>query len=106
MPDLDYQQYLFREKDGICWVRYVNNEPDLEQVYRAFMFRVGKLTHDQKEYLKDHKSYRDRYSYFLKLTLADFHRQVESVNAEDLLMHHVVLSVMLMRYWEFKVKIH
>jgi len=103
----DYEKYVFaKDEAGLYWKIFIEREPDKEKKHCWFEKRLIDLTYDQIEYFKDHKSFRDTYYYFLGLTTADLYREVEPVNAGDLLFHHVALSVMLMRYWELKANIH
>jgi len=102
-----FETYLFaKNKASLYWRVFIEREPDLEKKHCWLEKRLIDLTYDQIEYFKDHKSYRDTYYHFLGLTTADLYREVEPVNAGDLLLHHVMLSVMLMRYWELKANIH
>jgi len=103
----DFEVYLFaKNKASLYWRVFIEREPDLEKKHCWLEKRLIDLTYDQIEYFKDHEAFGYMYSLFLKQTTADLYREVEPVNAGTLLLHHVALSVMLMRYWELKANIH
>jgi len=106
MLDRAYETYLYAKNEGSqFWYALIDQEPSLEIRYYWFEIRLNELSSDQKEYFKDHEFFRDTYYLFLEQTIADLYREVEPVNAGTLLWNHVMLSVMLMRYWEFKANI-
>jgi len=103
----DYEKYVFAKNlAGRYWNICIEREPDLEKKHCWLEKRLIDLTYDQVEYFKDHKYFGDTYYHFLGLTTADLYREVEPLNAGSILLNHAALSVMLMRYWEFKANIH
>jgi len=102
----DFETYLYvKDEFTQFWYDLIDKEPKLEIRYYWFAIRLNELSSDQKEYFKNHEVFGDTYSLFLKQTIADLYREVEPLNAETLLLNHVMLSVMGVEYWKLKANI-